>query len=106
LSQSQSAVAVTIGLPSLIDELRAWGITTLYTLGLAFVLLFGVYGPINYLARAKPNGRWAIIDMGMQRIARSRSDLDPGRPLRWRGWSLRRYFVPNVLPGGEVTVPN
>lgn len=106
LTTEASPVAVTIGLPSLWDEIRAWLITLLYTVALAFITIFGIYGPINYAIRAKPNGKAVLVDMGMQRIAQNRSQLDPGRPLRWRGLSLRRYFLPDHLPGGEVTVPN
>ncbi len=105
LTQSASPVAVTIGLPSLADELRAWAITTLYTLGLALLIAL-VYFTVNYVISPKPNGRAVLVDLGMQRIARSRSQLDVGRPLRWRGWSVRRFVRPNRLPGGEVTVPN
>ncbi|MBA3827020.1 MAG: hypothetical protein H0X24_24395, partial [Ktedonobacterales bacterium] len=60
----------------------------------------------NYTVRPKPNGRARLVDMGAQRVARSRSELDSGRTLKWNGWSLRRYFAPNRLPGGEVAVPN
>ena len=61
---------------------------------------------INYLARPKPSGNARLVDMAAQRRARSRSQLDSGTPLVWRGWSLRRYFRPHRLPGGEMTLPN
>ncbi len=106
LTRTASPVAVSVGLPSLIDELRAWGITTLYTAALAFILIFFVYGPINFLARPKPSGRDRLIDLSARRQAHSARDLEYGRILKWGGWSLRRYFRPNRLPGGEVALPN
>ena len=106
LTTAASPVIVTIGLPTLADELRAWGITVLYLLGLFIIGLFGVYGLPNYAIRAKPNGNATVVDLEMQRRAQNRRDLDAGRALRWQGWSLRRYFAPNRLPGGEVTLPN
>lgn len=106
LSTATAPVAVTVGIPSLADEIRAWAITLLYTLGLYLFGLFFVYGPINYIVRAKPNGQARLVDMASFRRARSRSELDSGLPIRWRGWSLRRYFAPNKLPAGELALPN
>lgn len=106
LTTAASPIIVTIGLPSLADELRAWAITVAYLLGLYLVGLFGVYGIPNYLIRAKPSNRAWLVDMEQQRRAKSRSDMDTRIPLRWRGWSLKRYFAPNRLPGGEAALPN
>ncbi len=106
LVTSSARVVVTIGLPSLLDELRAWAITLLYLLVLAFVTVFFIYGPVNYTVRAKPNGRSRLIDLAINRSARMRGDLDPGLPIAWHGWSLRRYFAPNVVPAGEVSLPD
>lgn len=106
LSTAAAPVGVTVGIPSLADEIRAWAITLLYSLGLYLFALFFIYGPINYLVRAKPNGRARLVDMASFRRARSRAELDSGMPIRWRGLSLQRYFAPNKLPAGELALPN
>lgn len=106
LTASTGSVGVTIGLPSLADEIRAWLITLLYLLILAIVALFGIYGPVNYLVRAKPNARNRLIDVAANLRARSRSDLHSGVPIVWHGWSLRRYFAPHRLPASELSLPN
>ena len=106
LVTTSAPIAVTVGQPSLQDELRAWAITLLYTLVLALITLFGIYGPINYLVRAKPHRSARLVDVARNLRANSRSQLDPGMPLIWRSWSLRRYFAPNVLPASEVSLPS
>lgn len=106
LTSTSAPIAVVLGYPSTWDEVRAWLITALYTVMLVGFLLFFVYGPINYVARAKPSTRARLVDQSINARARLRSQLDPGTPIIWRGWSLRRYFAPNRLPAGEVALPN
>jgi hypothetical protein len=106
LGTASSPIGVTVGTPSLIDELRAWAITLLYLAVLATFIVFFIYGPINYAARAKPHRGARLVDIAMNMRAQSRSQLDNGLPLIWHGWSLRRYFAPNVLPAGELSLPN
>ncbi len=103
---SSPPIAVTVGTPSLLDELRAWGITLLYVIVLATFVVFFVYGPINYAVRPKPHRGARLVNMNVNLRAQSRSQLDAGIPIVWRGWSLRRYFVPNVVPAGELAMPN
>jgi hypothetical protein len=105
LSTTTTPVEVTIGTLSWLDELRAWGITLLYLLIMTIVAIFGIYGPINYTLRAKAHGQARLIDMSANRRAQTRAQLDPGLPLRWKGWSLRRYFAPHVLPASEISLP-
>ncbi len=106
LTTATANVQVTVGIPSVWDEVRAWLITALYTIVLALVLIFGVYGPLNYAIRAKPSRRNRLMDPAINQRAMTRSQMDIGTPLLWHGWSLRRYFAPNRLPAGEVTLPD
>jgi hypothetical protein len=106
LVTTPATVIVTIGLPSLADELRAWGITLFYLAALAVIFVFGIYGPVNYTVRAKPSRRNRLVDLATNRLARRASELDFGTPLVWKGWSLRRYFAPDHLPASEVALPD
>lgn len=103
---STNTVFVHFAAPTLVDELRAWTITLLYLVLASLVGIFGIYGPINYLVRPKP-GSWArLIDLGINLNARNRTQLHAGIPLRWKGWSLGRYFTPNQLNAAEVGLPD
>jgi von Willebrand factor type A domain len=106
LVTNDGTLKVTVGVPSLLDEIRAWAITLLYLLVLSLVGIFGIYGPINYAVRAKPGRHARLIDVAMNLKARSRTEMHSGLPLIWHGWSLRRYFAPNRLPASELSLPD
>lgn len=105
LTTTGSSVMVTVGIPSQWDEVRAWLITAFYTLALAIILIFGIYGPVNYTIRAKPSKNNRLIDLAINQRAQSRRQMDPGTPILWHGWSLRRYFAPNRVPASEIALP-
>lgn len=93
-------VTVVLAAPPASAQTRAWEITAFYIALLLLVAIFGIYGPINYALRSKPSRRNQLVD------TRPAPGVVPAKPLVWRGWSLRRYFAPNRLPGGQVGLPN
>ncbi len=98
-------VNVFIAAPTWQDEVRAWAITLLYLLLLGLFTVFFIYGPINYLARAKPGAGDRLIDVGANLRAQNRSQMSAGVPIRRKKMSLSRYFAPNIVPASEMGLP-
>ncbi len=100
-----TVVNVLIAAPTWQDELRAWALTLLYLLLLGLFTVFFIYGPINYLVRAKPGSGDRLVDVGANLRAQNRSQLSAGVPIRRKKMSLSRYFSPNIVPASEMGLP-